>query len=298
MPGYQDLTIRTVDPSDAETLSSLILGAFDAGELQGSRRLDCEHWARLATSDPDNTLVAVHQGSIAGLISPRWNQLVVAPDHRRLGIGTALIEAGEQLAGGRAEDPLAIALPHSNSTARRFLESIGYGYHHSLWRMRLTSEGSLPDAPLASPFAARSYTEDDLEPFVDLFNNAFADHPTPLSLTVAFARKAHQREGFDPEDIMLIVSPDAGRLVGFCRIVIERGEEGPEGEVVVLGVDPSMRGQGFGRWLLTWGVQRAKSKGAANVFLAVEGDNEKALSLYRSVGFELEEEWPRWCRTG
>lgn len=298
MPGYHDLTIRTVEPDDAEAIPTLILDAFEAGELKGSRRLDCEHWARLASSDPENSLVALHEGALAGLITPRWNQVVVAPVYRRLGIGSALVEAGERLAAERGEAPLALALPHDNLGAQRFLESLEYAYHHSLWRMRFASNDPLPEPPLPAEVFVRSYAHEDLEPYVALFNAAFADHPTPLSLTVDLAQRAHSREGFDPEDILLAVRAADGQLVGFCRIVIEPGEEGPEGEVVVLGVIPSMRGRGVGRRLLTWGVQRARGKGAANVFLAVEGDNEKALNLYRSVGFVLEEEWPRWCRAG
>jgi mycothiol synthase len=297
VPGFQDLTIRTVEPDDAEAISALILGAFDAGELQGSRRIDCEHWARLTASEPERSLVAVKNGQILGIISPRWNQLVVHADHRRRGMGRALIRSGEKLATTHSEDPLAIALPHDNPGAQRFLEALGYAYHHSLWRMQFTGQPPLDVPDLPASFQARSYRHDDLIPYVELFNRAFADHPTPLSLSVELAKEAHARESFDPDDIVLIVAEPEGALSGFCRIVIEHGENGPEGEVMVLGVDPPARGKGLGRWLLGWGVNRAHTKGAANIFLAVEGDNQKALLLYRSTGFDLVEEWPRWCKS-
>jgi ribosomal-protein-alanine N-acetyltransferase len=56
------------------------------------------------------------------------------------------------------------------------------------------------------------------------------------------------------------------------------------------------RGRGLGRWLLIWGIERLRSIGIDTIELSVDAENENAVGLYRSVGFEPVEEWPQWMR--
>jgi mycothiol synthase len=51
-------------------------------------------------------------------------------------------------------------------------------------------------------------------------------------------------------------------------------------------VHPSRHGQGLGGLLLEAGLARLREQGIHLVHLYVEGDNEAALGLYRSRGFE------------
>ena len=57
------------------------------------------------------------------------------------------------------------------------------------------------------------------------------------------------------------------------------------GEVHVIGVDPDVHARGVGRALLLEGMRRKLDRGAQAIELYVESDNEKALPLYRDVGF-------------
>jgi [ribosomal protein S18]-alanine N-acetyltransferase len=59
-----------------------------------------------------------------------------------------------------------------------------------------------------------------------------------------------------------------------------------EAEVLTLGVDPAQRRRGIARALLADFLVRARTAGAARVLLEVAADNEPALALYRSLGFE------------
>lgn len=56
-------------------------------------------------------------------------------------------------------------------------------------------------------------------------------------------------------------------------------------EVVYLGVCPSWRGRGLGRWLLQLSNLEAFRSGASRVALAADAANRPALRLYRSAGF-------------
>ncbi len=58
-----------------------------------------------------------------------------------------------------------------------------------------------------------------------------------------------------------------------------------EGELGNLAVSPGRRGQGVGRWLLDWTLQKAAERGAERIFLEVRMSNQAALDLYESRGF-------------
>jgi ribosomal-protein-alanine N-acetyltransferase len=75
----------------------------------------------------------------------------------------------------------------------------------------------------------------------------------------------------------------AGALVGYAGIS-RLGRTPPfEYEVHTIGVDPAYQGQGIGRRLLD--ELLAFADGGV-VYLEVRTDNERAIALYRSAGFE------------
>jgi ribosomal-protein-alanine N-acetyltransferase len=72
-------------------------------------------------------------------------------------------------------------------------------------------------------------------------------------------------------------------LVGYAGIS-KLGRKPPfEFEVHTIGVDPACQGRGIGRRLLDELLEFA---GGGVVYLEVRTDNEAAIALYRSVGFE------------
>ena len=61
---------------------------------------------------------------------------------------------------------------------------------------------------------------------------------------------------------------------------------GSTGGIYGLGVLPEERGKGYGRAILLLAVQLLQEANAETIYLQVLTDNEKALSLYQSCGFE------------
>ncbi len=55
-----------------------------------------------------------------------------------------------------------------------------------------------------------------------------------------------------------------------------------------MGVLPAFRGQGIGRRLLQACIDKARAKGITRIELEVRADNQPAIGLYRSMGFEQE----------
>ena len=81
----------------------------------------------------------------------------------------------------------------------------------------------------------------------------------------------------------MLVAERVGRVIATLRTTDETDTRGIYGFVV----DPTLRGQGIGRDLLRRVCANALGDGASAVHLEVETDNDHALGLYESVGFEL-----------
>ena len=67
-------------------------------------------------------------------------------------------------------------------------------------------------------------------------------------------------------------------------------------EVAVLGVVPEWRGRGLGRALLRHGSRWLRDRGFERVMLQVDGENERALTLYRQERFEIVRTRQVWSR--
>jgi len=92
-----------------------------------------------------------------------------------------------------------------------------------------------------------------------------------------------------------VAARDGERLVGYGGIALVAGPPMAEAEVHTLGVHPDVQGRGVGRRLLTELLGYADGLAVA-VFLEVRTDNEPALALYRSVGFEVIGRRPNYYR--
>ncbi|MBT1165263.1 ribosomal protein S18-alanine N-acetyltransferase [Bifidobacterium simiarum] len=63
--------------------------------------------------------------------------------------------------------------------------------------------------------------------------------------------------------------------------------DGDDAELMTIGVDRQHQRQGIANALMRRLIDEAKAKGARRMLLEVRVDNEPALALYRSFGFEM-----------
>ncbi len=294
VPGPSNPTIRTFRPADADPLAALLRAALANGEQNGHTSADFEG---LIGAFPivRNLLVAEVAGAPVGLISPDHHLVQVDPAARCRGTGRALVETAEAAVHASGDGPLILFPPHGNTGAVAFLDALGYDYDHSLWRFLRASVDDDPLPALPEGLFVRNYDGSMLAAYVDLINSSFADHPTPLRVTIEQIQHVHGSPAFDPASIAIIGDTN-GHLVGFCTTGTGRESDPPSGEIRLVGVRRDDRRLGLGRWLLRWGIARLRSTGSVSIELLVEGQNERALGLYRSVGFEPVEEWPQWTR--
>ena len=97
-------------------------------------------------------------------------------------------------------------------------------------------------------------------------------------------RAWHERARSDPDQEHVVAIVD-DVIVGFGVAAGLRTVDRVV-ELRRMAVDPGCRGRGLGRSLLRSMTRRAYGSGAQRVWLDVKPDNERALALYRSEGFE------------
>ena len=77
------------------------------------------------------------------------------------------------------------------------------------------------------------------------------------------------------------------KMIGFCWVKIHHDlvNQDPIGEIYVMGVDPDSTEKGVGTALGATALDYMVGKNLNNAMLYVDADNDKALKLYQSLGF-------------
>ncbi|NHC14949.1 ribosomal protein S18-alanine N-acetyltransferase [Motilibacter sp. E257] len=115
----------------------------------------------------------------------------------------------------------------------------------------------------------------DVEPALALERVLFPDDPWSAELFWS------ELAGW-PETRHYVVAVRGGALVGYAGLSAPAGDA----DVQTLAVAPDAQGRGVGRTLLDALLAEAARRGAPAVFLEVRTDNDPALRLYASRGFE------------
>jgi ribosomal protein S18 acetylase RimI-like enzyme len=84
-----------------------------------------------------------------------------------------------------------------------------------------------------------------------------------------------------------------GRAIGW---VVGRVFDDGRGWIEQLAVARSSRGLGLGRALMLHSLAELVSRGATSLATGVDAENERALGLYRDIGFAVEREWRVYAR--
>ena len=215
-------------------------------------------------------------------------ELVVHPDHRRRGIGSALL--GALLDRAPARVWAHGALPAAAALAARS----GLTAQRELWKMRRGLEVPLPDPQVPDGVRIRPFEvgADEAE-LLRVNNAAFAWHPEQGGWTLDDIDAREAESWLDAAGVLLAVDEAAPEhILGFHWTKVhaagtgEADADSPVGEVYVLGVDPAARGRRLGPALTLAGLAHLRDRGLGAVVLYVEADNTAAVRVYRDLGFE------------
>jgi ribosomal protein S18 acetylase RimI-like enzyme len=196
---------------------------------------------------------------------------MVAPDARRRGIGTALLDAAVRLCRERGVRSALLIVPRTSVAGRRLAVRRGAVLDHSEHALELSGEPTHA-APLAG-LALRPATSADLPFVVGLLEVAFGEAGQEDLV------RRLDSPGSPRERTMVVEL--AGAMVGTLRLT----RDGDDGGIFGFAVEPGRQGEGIGRAALRRACELLRSEGARQIRLEVDVENDRALGLYTSVGF-------------
>jgi ribosomal protein S18 acetylase RimI-like enzyme len=193
---------------------------------------------------------------------------MVSPDARGHGIGGALLDAALQLCRERGDRRPLLIVPRPSLAGKHLAVRRGGVLDHSEHSLVLSGEP----------------TRGSREPAITLRQATMADLPlVSRLLEVGFGEPPHAglaERLNSPRERTAIVEL-SGAAVGTLRLNMD----GTEASIYGFVIDPSWQGRGLGRAALRQACDQLRAEGADRIRLEVDVENDRALTLYTSIGF-------------
>ena len=158
-------------------------------------------------------------------------------------------------------------------------EEAGFAPFRGLHQMRRT----LPIDGIA-PIETRAFVPADTEAVRLVNNRSFANHPAQGNQSAEDWNAMVAEPWFRGDGTRIYENP-AGVIAGYCITKIHSSP--PLGEIYVIGLDPSVHGQGLGGPMTASGLDWLAQQGLQVAMLYVEADNEPAIRTYERLGFAV-----------
>lgn len=217
--------------------------------------------------DDEELIGVVSAIDMIGIHSYEWSGLVL-PRFRRRGIGKALLTTlHKNLEARGAESELALTVKDA-PYGKAFFEEENYEWNFSEATLTASATNEIGD----SKVVIKPLT-DEHKSLTNILMNAFGDTEEEVQVIVNFNESNPTRHIF--------VAIEDGETVGTVTAV----EEGDILWATALATISEKQGQGIGSSVLQFVLAEADKRGYETVMLDVEIDNDRALSLYKRVGF-------------
>ncbi|GAA2755552.1 GNAT family N-acetyltransferase [Actinopolymorpha rutila] len=310
------MLVRDARPSEYDAVSRLLGEVYGGEQLVHPNYLPALGDTRSRAEDPaTDVLVAVDAGRVVGtatltLPGTRWTEdppeeamlrmLAVAPEARRGGVGTALIEECAARARLAGEATLALSTTDSMVEAQRRYARLGFVRVPERDWVTMSGEPlrgyvrSLPSAPAIREARPEEYSAAGQVTLVAYQRGGLLagtdDYAETLLDTKRRALEASLLVAVD-ESGGVVIGEAEGTVLGtatYCPPGSPYHElSGPgEGEFRMLAVAPAAQGRGVGELLVRTILRRAHADGHHAVVLSTTAGAHRAHRLYERLGFD------------
>jgi mycothiol synthase len=301
----QSVTSRGARPDDARRVFELIeaVDLVDIGEKMVDLSDIESDWATAERQIADDVLLVEQDGELVG-----WAQVNgeradadVHPDHRGRGVGLALIEWTERIAGENADhgDGARIGqtiIQDLPGTLELFVAR-GYEKRWDSWVLHLPPGAAMNTPDLGDGFTIRAAVPDDDRAVYRVVEDAFNEWDGRTPRTIEQWRSGTiERTDFD-RSLLLVAEvhdsadPRDGEIVGVC-FGVHYPDEGWADQIAVV---PSHRGRGVARVMLAKLFDEFRSRGQHRLGLNTDS-RTGTLGLYLDLGMVVTQTFTRWSR--
>lgn len=207
----------------------------------------------------------------------------IVPDRRRQGYGRHLLH--HVLTHLRYTDvhQVSVSVPTLQTPTAYFLRAQGFFVEHEECTLHLADLTTLPQLPPCPDGHVFSLSAPGVvaEQFCTLYEQSFAGRPwfqpyTPAEVLGTFDA---------PTDILFLSLESVPTPIGFVWL----RRQGDEAEIEPIGIVSTWQGRGYGRFLLLTTLHYLAQQGIRQVQISLWQDNQPALRLYQSLGFQPQE---------
>ena len=218
---------------------------------------------------------------------------VVHPSQRRKGLGSQLLKSAMKRAREFGSKKILIYANEHNDSSNRFLENHQFQQVGSSGVLKLDTQEESPFPEFSQGFSLKKYSEvgDPLILLIalnicyqNMWGHRHNDNPSEEE-----RRSPRFLKYYSPDDILLLFD-EKDSIFGICTLKSE-GKRESDGQLSDVldgpGIIEECREQDHQRPLVLAGIRHLRQKGTRPITLEFWGDNENALDIYRSLGFEM-----------
>jgi mycothiol synthase len=152
----------------------------------------------------------------------------------------------------------------------------------------LKLQRSLDDliAPIEAGFEISTFLPElEKNEWLELNNIIFTGHPDQGNWSLPDLENRMKERWFAADGFFIAKCEQ--KIVGFCWMKIHHAlvNQDPVGEIYVIGIAPDFKKKGLGRVLASTGLKYLSDKKLKSAMLYVDADNQAALAMYQSLGF-------------
>jgi mycothiol synthase len=219
--------------------------------------------------------------------------VIVHPSQRRKSLGSQLLELVLDRAREVSSKSVLVYANERNKASNQFLTYHQFQPVGSSGTMKLNADIETPPSQFPKGFTLKKYSElnDPLlllralnECYFGMWGHGY--NPNPTEEERKSPRFLHY---YDENDIFLLFD-EKQSISGICSLK-SQGMQEANGELNDLldgpGIVQEYREQGYQRPFILAGIEHLRKRGIRPIMLQFYGDNENALNIYRSLGFEM-----------